>query len=214
MGLGRIRSWGGPLGSQCNAALSSAPPTALGPIKGLAASNFACPQDVKEGRTRSSTPFMRANPGSVPSAYCIQIPDRSWESGEAAAGATAGGLVVLDREPFWASTFGKRVSVATRTPSELVTRCRIPISLNRLLNFTLLERFCGRQFFAVGEHHLLQKHDPRPDFIRIRDQRNLVPGLQGVSGPANLFSMPGLVVSATQCSAFPLSSVTSKYTCV
>src|SRR6266478_9238748 len=109
---------------------------------------------------------MRANPGSVPSAYCIQIPDRSWESGVAAAGAPAGGLDVFDREPFWASTFGKRINVATRTPSELVTRCRIPNSLNPLPNFKLLERFCGRQFLAVGEHYLLLNDAPRPDFIR------------------------------------------------
>ena len=48
-----------------------------------------------------------------------------------------------------------------------------------------LESFLGGQFLAVGEHDLLEKNDARPDFIRICDQYDLVPSLQGISRPAN-----------------------------
>src|ERR1700687_480261 len=99
---------GGPLGSQCKAALSSAPPTALGPMRGLAASNFVCPQGVKGGRTLSSTPFMRAKPGAVPSGYCIQTPDRSCDRAGLVEGAAAGALFVPDGELFWAKTPGEK----------------------------------------------------------------------------------------------------------
>src|ERR1700676_1367878 len=117
-GLGRIRSCGGPLGSQCSAALSSWPPTARGPINGLAVSNFACPQGVKGGRVRSSTPFMRANAGSVPSANCIQTPERSCELPCLAAELAAGDFLVSDGLLAWAKTTGEKATIAANTPYE------------------------------------------------------------------------------------------------
>src|SRR5271165_2574466 len=113
-----MRSCGGPLGSQCSAALSSWPPTARGPIKGLALSNFACPQGVKGGRVRLSTPFMRANAGSVPSAYCIQTPERSWELTCLAVEPAAGDFFVSDGLLVWANTIGEKARTATNTPYE------------------------------------------------------------------------------------------------
>src|ERR1700686_4127045 len=76
-GLGRLRSFGGPSGSHLNSGLFSTPGTALGPTKGFAASNFVWPQGVKGGRVLLLTAFMPGTPGTSPSGYCIQTPDRS-----------------------------------------------------------------------------------------------------------------------------------------
>src|SRR5579863_6210752 len=98
-GLGRLRSFGGPSGSQRKAGLFSSPGTALGPTKGFAASNFAFPQGVKGGRVLSSTAFMPGTPGTSPSGYCIQTPDRSCDRAGVAAGAAAGACVIPDAWP-------------------------------------------------------------------------------------------------------------------
>src|ERR1700722_5774298 len=82
-GLGRTKTCGGPLGSQRRAELSSLPATAFSPDKGFAASTCACPQGVNGGLKCSFTPFIPGVPGTSPSRYCIQTPDRSCERGAA-----------------------------------------------------------------------------------------------------------------------------------
>src|SRR6266404_6838687 len=78
------------------------PATALGPTNGLAASNLAWPQGVKGGRTFASTAFMPGTPSTMPSGYCIQTPERSWERVE-------GGPLSFpssDGLPAWANIIG------------------------------------------------------------------------------------------------------------
>src|ERR1700688_4800896 len=93
-GLGRLRSFGGPSGSQRNSGLFSTPGTALGPTKGFALSNFAFPQGVNGGRVLLLTAFIPGTPGTSPSGYCIQTPDRSCDRAGAGAGVVAGACIV------------------------------------------------------------------------------------------------------------------------
>src|ERR1700676_270309 len=90
-GFGRLRILGGPSGSQCKVGAFSLPATAVGPCVGFAASNLACPQGVNGGRNLSSMAFMPGTPGTGPSGYCIQTPDRSCERDGAVA------LVIIGR---------------------------------------------------------------------------------------------------------------------
>src|SRR5216683_8374723 len=93
-GLGRLRSFGGPSGSQRNSGLFSTPGIALGPTKGLASSNFAFPQGVRGGRVLLLTAFIPGTPGTSPSGYCIQTPDRSCDRTRAGAGVVVRACIV------------------------------------------------------------------------------------------------------------------------
>src|SRR6266851_10289346 len=109
-----MRICGGPLGSQRKTELSSLPATALFPDRGFAESNLACPQDVKGGRKCSFTPFMPGVPGTSPSRYCIQTPDRSWDRGAAASCEVAVWEGLSAWALAWANPIGeKRSTVAT-----------------------------------------------------------------------------------------------------
>src|SRR5271169_4094768 len=94
-GLGRLRSFGGPSGSHRNSGLFSSAGTALGPTNGFAASNFAFPQGVKGGRVLLLTAFIPGTPGTSPSGYCIQTPDRSCDRVGVAARVAACTCVAL-----------------------------------------------------------------------------------------------------------------------
>src|ERR1700739_1197971 len=95
-GLGRLRTLGGPSGSQCKVGAFSFPATALGPCIANAASYFACPQGVRGGRRLSSIAFIPGTPFTTPSGYCIQTPERSCGRGAAASGVGSGDLAVRD----------------------------------------------------------------------------------------------------------------------
>src|ERR1700733_11621039 len=113
-GLGRVRSRGGPVGSQRKTGSFSFPGTALGPIKGFDASNLACPQAVSGGRNFSFTASMPRVSGTLSRGYCIQIPDRSCERAEVAAGA----LEVPDGSLVWAAVIGEKPSTIIRIAIE------------------------------------------------------------------------------------------------
>src|ERR1700732_4607309 len=109
-GLGRLRTLGGPSGSQCKVGAFSWAGTGGGPFIGLAASNRACPQGVNGGRNLSSMAFMPGTPGAGPSGYCIQTPERSCDRAEVASGVFGDSICLSD----CANTEGENDNIAAR----------------------------------------------------------------------------------------------------
>jgi len=121
-GLGRLRSFGGPSGSQRSSGLFSWPGMALGPTNGFAASNFALPHGVKGGRVRLDTAFIPGTPGTSPSGYCIQTPERSCDKAGDAGCAVSCGCVVPGGLFDWAGAVRARIVSAPANTSDFKNR--------------------------------------------------------------------------------------------
>lgn len=106
------------MGSQRRTGSFSFPGTALGPIKGYAASNLACPQAVSGERNFSFTASIPRAPGTLSRGYCIQIPDRSCErAGDALDGVSAA-LAVPDLSAVWANAIEEKARNSARKVNE------------------------------------------------------------------------------------------------
>src|SRR5260221_7199143 len=121
-GLGRMRDFGTLSGSQRKDGLFSLPAMALGPMKGTAASNLACPHGVKGGRVFSSIPVTMGTPPTLSSGYCIQTPPRSCDMAGVAVGVAARALVIPEGWLVCANNIREKAATAPRAASEPASR--------------------------------------------------------------------------------------------
>jgi hypothetical protein len=176
-GLGRVRSLGGAVGLQRKTGSFSLPGMALGPIRGLVASNFACPHAVNGGRNFSFTASMPRPPGRSLRGYCIQTADRSCERAEPAAGAWVVADCSLDCSLVWANVTGENANTIPSTGIEPASRFRIKLfksgSSNQLLKSNTRFHASGRPLSQLADVGRVTSARPNRQRAFLPPDRNL-----------------------------------------